>query len=44
MLSFLRHIRQKLLEDNRFNKYLLYVFIEVFIVIIGILIAIQVDN
>lgn len=44
MLSFLRHIRQKLLEDNRFNKYLLYVIIEVFIVIIGILIAIKVDN
>jgi hypothetical protein len=44
MLSYLRHLRQKLLEDNRFNKYLLYVFIEVFIVILGILIAIQVDN
>ena len=44
MLSFLRHIRQKLLEDNRFNKYLLYVIIEVIIVIIGILIAIRVDN
>ena len=44
MLSYLRHLRQKLLEDNRFNKYLLYVFIEVFIVIIGILIAIRVDN
>ena len=44
MLSYLRHLRQKLLADNRFNKYLLYVFIEVFIVIIGILIAIQVDD
>ncbi|WP_445384144.1 DUF6090 family protein [Robiginitalea sp. IMCC44478] len=44
MLSYLRHIRQKLLEENRLNKYILYVIIEVFIVIIGILIAIQVDN
>ena len=44
MLSFLRHIRQKLLADNKFSKYLLYVIVEVFIVIIGILIAIQVDN
>jgi hypothetical protein len=44
MLSFLRHLRQKLLEENRLNKYLLYVFIEVFIVIIGILIAIRADN
>jgi hypothetical protein len=44
MLRFFRQIRQKLLVENRFNKYLLYVVIEVFIVIIGILIAIQVDN
>ena len=44
MLSYLRHIRQKLLEENRLNKYLLYVIIEVFIVIIGILIAIRADN
>ena len=44
MLSFLRHLRQKLLAENRINKYLIYVVIEVFIVIIGILIAIRVDN
>lgn len=44
MLSFLRHIRQQLLADNRFNKFLVYVIIEVFIVIIGILIAIRLDN
>ncbi len=44
MLSFLRHLRQKLLQDNRFSKYLLYVIIEVFIVIIGILLALQVDT
>ena len=44
MLSYLRHIRQKLLEENRLKKYILYVIIEVFIVFVGILIAIRVDN
>jgi len=53
MLRFFRQIRQRLLTDNppdqpsragKFSKYLLYVIVEIFIVIIGILIAIQVDN
>ena len=53
MLRFFRQIRQRLLTDNppdrpsragKFSKYLLYVIVEVLIVIIGILIAIQVDN
>ncbi|WP_297695303.1 hypothetical protein [uncultured Eudoraea sp.] len=44
MLRFFRQIRQNLLTENKFGKYLLYVIIEVFIVIIGILIAIRVDN
>ncbi|MDX1314033.1 MAG: hypothetical protein R3356_00910, partial [Eudoraea sp.] len=44
MLSYLHHLRQKFFKDKRFNKYFLYVVIEVFIVIIGILIAIEVDN
>jgi|GEM_PF-702216 len=44
MFRFFRQIRQKLLSDNKFGKYLLYIIVEIFIVIIGILIAIQVDN
>ena len=44
MLSYLHHLRQKFFKDKRFNKYFLYVVIEVFIVIIGILIAIEVDS
>lgn len=53
MLRFFRKIRQRLLTENppdqpsragKFTKYLLYVIVEVFIVIIGILIAFQVDN
>ena len=44
MLRFFRQIRQRLLNENRLSKYLLYVIVEVFIVILGILIAIRVDN
>jgi hypothetical protein len=44
MLRFFRQIRQRLLTQNKLSKYLLYVIMEVFIVIIGILIAIRVDN
>ena len=43
MLRFLHQIRQRVLTEKRFGKYLLYIFIEVLIVIIGILIAIEVD-
>jgi hypothetical protein len=44
MLRFLHQIRQRVLTEKRFGKYLLYIFIEVLIVIIGILIAIEVDT
>ncbi len=44
MVRFLRQVRQRLLAENRFSKYLLYIIVEVFIVIIGILMAIRVDN
>ena len=44
MLPFFRKIRQKLLIDNKFNKYFLYVIVEIIIVIVGILIALQVDT
>jgi len=44
MLRFFRQIRQRLLTANKFSKYLLYAVGEILLVVIGILIAIQVDN
>ena len=44
MLRFFRRIRQRLLTEHRFNKYLLYAVGEVALVVIGILIALQIDN
>ena len=44
MLRFFRQIRQRLLTDNKFSKYLPYAVGEILLVVIGILIAIQVDN
>lgn len=53
MLRFFRQIRQRLVTDHphnhpvragKFNKYLLYALGEIMLVVIGILIAIQVDN
>lgn len=44
MIKFFRNIRQKLLVENRFNKYLLYATGEIIPVVIGILIALQINN
>ena len=44
MLRFFRQIRQTLLTENRFSKYLLYAIGEILLVVIGILIALQIDN
>ena len=44
MIKFFRRIRQKLLTENRFSKYLLYAIGEIVLVVIGILIALQVNN
>lgn len=44
MLKFFRRIRQNLLKENRFSKYLLYAIGEIILVVIGILIALQVTN
>ena len=44
MLHFFRKIRHKLLTENRFSKYLLYGIGEIILVVIGILIALQVDK
>jgi hypothetical protein len=44
MISFFRKIRQKLLSENRVTRYLVYAIGEIFLVVIGILIALQVNN
>ncbi|WP_445386468.1 DUF6090 family protein [Robiginitalea sp. IMCC44478] len=44
MLNFLRKIRQKLLRENKFRRYFLYALGEILLVVIGILIALQVNN
>ena len=44
MIKFFRQIRQRLLTDNKFSKYLLYAVGEILLVVIGILIALQVNN
>ena len=44
MISMLRKLRQKLLSENKFSKYLLYAIGEIVLVVIGILIALHIDN
>lgn len=44
MISFFRKFRQKLLSQNRVTRYLVYAIGEIFLVTIGILIALQVNN
>jgi hypothetical protein len=43
-MKFFRQVRQRLLTDNKFSKYLLYAVGEILLVVIGILIALQVNN
>ena len=44
MIKFFRKIRQKMLTENKFNKYLIYAFGEIVLVVIGILIALQINT
>jgi len=44
MIKFFRKIRQKLVSENKFSKYLLYAIGEIILVVIGILIALQINN
>ncbi len=44
MIKFFRIIRQRLLTENKFSKYLFYAFGEIVLVIIGILIALNINN
>ena len=44
MIKFFRHIRQNLIMENKTGKYLKYAFGEIVLVVIGILIALQINN
>jgi hypothetical protein len=44
MIKFFRKIRQKMLTENKFSKYLLYAVGEIVLVVIGILIALSINN
>ncbi|RNC87985.1 MAG: hypothetical protein ED556_02000 [Winogradskyella sp.] len=43
MIKFFRHIRKRLLSENRFSKYLIYAIGEIILVVIGIVIALQLN-
>ncbi|MEM6380769.1 MAG: DUF6090 family protein [Bacteroidota bacterium] len=44
MLKFFRKLRQKLLAENKFTRYLLYAIGEIILVVIGILLALQINT
>jgi len=44
MIKFFRKIRQKMLTENKFSKYLIYAIGEIILVVIGILIALSINN
>lgn len=44
MIKFFRKIRGKLITENKISKYLLYAIGEIILVVIGILIALKINN
>lgn len=44
MIKFFRHIRRNLMETGKTGKYFKYAIGEIILVVIGILIALQVNN
>ena len=44
MTKILRKIREKLISEKKFSNYLFYAIGEIFLLVIGILIAIQINN
>ncbi len=44
MIKFFRHIRKDLMEKNKTTKYFKYAIGEIILVVIGILIALQINN
>ncbi|MEX0290426.1 MAG: DUF6090 family protein [Flavobacteriaceae bacterium] len=44
MIKFFRKIRRRLLSENKFSQYIFYAIGEIVLVVIGILIALQINN
>lgn len=44
MIKFFRQVRQRLLSENKFSRYLLYAIGEILLVVVGILIALNINN
>ncbi|MFD2915817.1 DUF6090 family protein [Psychroserpens luteus] len=44
MIKFFRKVRHKMLTENKFSKYLIYSIGEIILVVIGILIALSINN
>ncbi|MCB0461581.1 MAG: DUF6090 family protein [Flavobacteriaceae bacterium] len=44
MIKFFRHIRKSLLMENKTGKYFKYAIGEIVLVVIGILIALSINN
>mgnify|MGYP000495333974 CR=1 FL=1 len=44
MIKFFRKIRHNMIKENRVRKYILYAIGEIILVVIGILIALQINN
>ncbi len=44
MIKFFRKIRQNMIKENKVSKYILYAVGEILLVVIGILIALQLNN
>ena len=44
MIRILRHVRRQLLTENKLSRYLLYAVGEIVLLVIGILIALQINN
>ncbi len=44
MIKFFRKIRQQLLVQNKVSRYLLYALGEIVLVVLGILIALSINN
>lgn len=44
MIKFFRRLRQNMIKENKVTKYVLYAIGEIVLVVIGILIAVQINN
>ena len=44
MLKFFRRVRKKLIDEGNLKRYLIYAIGEILLVVIGILIALQINN